>query len=151
MLEIVKYPDERLRMKAEDCKDFTVLESLVKEMFETMFKSGGIGLAAPQVGYNLNLFIINHGEGLTFINAKILPSRNARIIQSDEGCLSLPGVRVTVPRFDKFTFEAVDLTGKIKKYQYCGMMGIIAQHETDHLIGKLIIDYQDEKTRLEKT
>jgi peptide deformylase len=147
-LSLKTYPDPCLRLKTLDVEEFTdETNSIVKSMAEVMYKSQGIGLAAPQVGLSLSLFIIDIGEGLkAFINPKI--TKQSREKDSfEEGCLSLPGIGVTVSRSTEIELQASDQHGNSVTGTFEGLEAKAIQHEMDHLLGKMIIDYMNPFTR----
>lgn len=151
ILEVVIFPDYRLR---KSCTEITVfdqrLKTLADNMFETMYHDEGVGLAAPQIGLNIRLIVIDipdekdgsqHKNPLVLVNPKIT-SRDGEEVVSEEGCLSLPDYRDKVPRFQRCSVEFQDLEGKPQRLENAdGLLSICLQHETDHLEGKLFIDY----------
>lgn len=143
ILDIIKYGDSnynKLRAKNVDViKENPKLEQLINDMFETLDKKGGIGLAAPQVGHNINLFVVKL-ENLkeVFINPKIITE--GLNIQIREGCLSFPGMEFPVNRQQKVKVKFFDKNWTLRQAEYKDMEAIVIQHEYDHLIGKLIID-----------
>jgi peptide deformylase len=142
-----------LRKTAENINpDYPELKELIENMFETMNESEGVGLAAPQVGHSIRLFVIDSTPIETdendsdfvpirkaFINAKIIERRGDEI-KSNEGCLSIPGVREDVYRDEIITIEYVDENFQQKKETFKGINSIIIQHEYDHLEGFLFTD-----------
>lgn len=142
-LEIIKHGNDPygiLRKPNIDVKrENPFLQELISNMFETLSDSG-VGLAAPQIGKNLNLFIVsveNFSE--VFINPKIKPyGYNAQL---EEGCLSLPGIPVVVTRNERVKVQYYDRKWNFQYKDFGGILARIIQHEYDHLIGKLIIDY----------
>ncbi len=139
-MEIITYPNRVLKKKAKKITDFNQdLLSLIQEMKQTLGEKG-VGLAAPQVGQSLRLFIIRwENQELVLINPRIIScSRNK--IEAEEGCLSLPGLSVNVKRSDKIDIEAYNEQGIITRMTLEGWIARIFQHEFDHLNGILIID-----------
>jgi len=140
-----------LRKVAEDItKDYPDLDKLIENMYETMYSSDGVGLAAPQIGKSIRIFIIDATpmaeeqpelEGLkrTFINAHIT-KRNGEMTQSNEGCLSIPDIREDVMRYPEITIEYVDENFEKKTEHFEGIPAVIIQHEYDHLDGILFTD-----------
>jgi peptide deformylase len=140
-----------LRKLAEDVeKDFEGLDELIDNMYETMYHSDGIGLAAPQVGKSIRLFILDASplaedypelDGLkrTFINAHIT-EKKGEMIQSNEGCLSIPDIREDVMRYPEITIEYVDKDFNKITEHFEGIPAVIVQHEYDHLDGILFTD-----------
>ncbi|MBF0252933.1 MAG: peptide deformylase [Candidatus Omnitrophica bacterium] len=143
-ISILTYPNPSLRKKAQNVFSFdSVLKNLVEEMSEIMYELNGIGLAANQVGSPLNFFIADIGDGLnSFINPEIT-FVSEELDTMEEGCLSLPGVSANVTRPDAVTIKYNDLSGKLLNKTYTGLFAKVAQHEIDHLRGKIIIDHQN--------
>ncbi len=149
LLKIHTFPDTVLRQKAETVKIFDQdLEDTAQSMLETMYFSGGIGLAAVQAGILKKIIVIDlkSGEEDTelrephvFINPKIL--EKSGITVSEEGCLSVIDFRAKVDRAKKITIEYQDTTGNIQKMGAEDMMSVCLQHEIDHLNGVLFIDH----------
>lgn len=124
------------------------LRTLVRDMFETMYKNNGVGLAAPQVGVNKRLFIIDTGENpITFINPEILETSGKETC--NEGCLSLPGLQETVTRAKWVKARATDLDGTTFEIEADGLLARAIQHENDHLDGVLFIDRISKARRLQ--
>ena len=145
MLEICKYGTEILQTKAELIKNINEkLINLVDHMRLTMYKSCGIGLAAPQVGKPIQLAIVDttmgedQNEFLVLINPKIITSEGNELLE--EGCLSIPGVSALIKRSTKIMINAFDLSGKEIQQEFEGQKARVIQHEIDHLNGILIID-----------
>ena len=143
--QIVHYPDPVLRKRARpvDRIDESIRE-LVQEMFEIMDEEDGIGLAAPQVGESLRLFVTGpHAESghphRVFINP-VLSGFQGELESHDEGCLSLPGIRGEIRRQPHAVIEALDLEGNAVKLESGEFIARVWQHEFDHLEGVLIID-----------
>ncbi len=156
ILPINIYGDEILRQKAKKVTklDDSIL-NFIEDMFETMKQSDGIGLAATQVGRRLQILIADvseiegyeHTKPMIVINPKILLSEGESTME--EGCLSLPGLRVNVTRPEKIRLRYNDLELKEHIEDFDGLQARVLQHEIDHLNGKLIIDYLS-KTEREK-
>jgi len=143
ILDVIKYGEQnynKLRLKNIDVKkENPFLQKLIDDMFETTNKKSGIGLAAPQVGINLNLFIINLPEFReVFINPEIL--LEGLNIQIREGCLSFPNMEFPVNRRQIVKVKFYDRNWTLRQAEYKDMEAIVIQHEYDHLNGKLIID-----------
>ncbi|PWK46810.1 peptide deformylase [Pleionea mediterranea] len=144
LLEILEYPDPRLRTKAEPVTDFgDALQQQIDNMFETMYQAPGIGLAATQVNFHQQLIVIDISENqdspLVLINPKIIEKRGVE--QREEGCLSFPGVFAKVERADEVTIEALDREGKKFSLDAEDLLAVCIQHEMDHIEGKLFVDY----------
>ena len=141
VLNIIKYGDindSQLKQKSLPLtKDFPNLEELIDNMFETLEKTSGIGLAAPQIGENVNLFIIKLPLfEQVFINPKI--TLKGFDIETKESCLSVPDVECIVKRKQRVKIEYRDRNWKKIKADYNDIRAIVVQHEYDHLIGKLV-------------
>ncbi|MCL1602719.1 peptide deformylase [Succinatimonas hippei] len=146
--EIVTFPDERLRQICAPVTEFdAALKELTDDMFETMYDDEGIGLAAPQIGIEKRIVVIDIPEEdgkqgknkLVLINPKITAKEGE--VASEEGCLSVPEYRAEIKRYEKITLECQDLNGQKQIYEADGLLAICMQHELDHLDGKLFIDY----------
>lgn len=156
VLPINIYGDEILRQKAKKITkiDDNILK-FIEDMFETMKQSDGIGLAATQVGKRLQILVADISEVEGFEHTQPMVVLNPKIILTDgesemeEGCLSLPGLRVNVKRPEKIRLKYNDLEMKEHIEDFEGLQARVLQHEIDHLNGKLIIDYLS-KTEKEK-
>jgi len=147
-LNVVKYPEVGLRKKAKKVKvvDETV-KQLVLNMVETMQKSIGVGLAAPQVGVSKRIIVIFwDGDDLVFVNPEII-KRSWRKEIGKEGCLSFGDAQFSVKRNKKIVVRGLDYSGKKVKLETDGWLARIFQHEIDHLDGILIIDRASNKER----
>ncbi len=140
--ELKKISEEIIEI-SENIKD------LAMDMANTMYSSNGVGLAAPQIGKNLRIFVIDTSKKKNdlkiFINPKIISMKGMEI--NEEGCISIPGIYAEVPRATEVEIEAFDVDGKKFKLKAEGLLAIAIQHENDHLNGKLFIDYLS-KTKL---
>ena len=147
---IFLYGEELLRKKASPLPpSYDNLEGLVDDMFETMYAASGLGLAAPQIGLSLQLFIasgrlsdepsLKNYEGV-FINPSILSTSEERN-EIEEGCLSIPGIRAVVNRPSSLVLTYEDLQRQSHQLRIEGLLARIVQHEYDHLQGVLFIDY----------
>ncbi|MCO7226569.1 peptide deformylase [Pleionea sp. CnH1-48] len=144
ILEILEYPDPRLRTKAKPITQFDdALQAKIDDMFETMYQASGIGLAATQVDIHEQLIVMDLSEEkndpLVLINLKITEKRGFE--ELDEGCLSFPGVYAKVQRANEVTIEAQDRQGQTFTLDASGLKAVCIQHEMDHLEGKLFVDY----------
>jgi peptide deformylase len=155
LLEILKYPDPRLRTVAKPVAEVNDgLRQLIDDMLETMYAAPGIGLAATQVNVHERLLVIDitddKSEPLCFINAEILEQSGS--IEADEGCLSVPEVYETVERAEHIRVKALDRDGQEFEIEAEGLLAVCIQHEIDHLDGKLFVDYlsQLKRSRLKK-
>ena len=143
-LPILEYPDPRLRTKAQPVTVFdAALQALVDDMFATMYEAPGIGLAASQVNVHKQLLVLDVSEEknapMVLINPKIIASEGSQTYQ--EGCLSVPGIFADVDRADRITVESLDRNGQPQNFEADGLLAVCIQHEMDHLIGKLFVDY----------
>lgn len=140
-LKIHVYANKALRKKSLLVKSIGKEEQkLLDGMAKTMYSSGGIGLAAPQVGINKQIIILDVGQGLFKLINPMVKKREGHEIM-EEGCLSLPGISVKVKRAKKIFVEGVDEFNKSLSFWADDLFSRVLQHEIDHLKGKLIIDY----------
>ena len=144
ILDVLRFPDERLRTVAAPVETITPeLQQIVDDMFETMYAEEGIGLAATQVDIHQRIIVIdvseNREEQLVLINPEILEQSGSTGIE--EGCLSVPGSRALVPRAEWVKVRALDRHGKPFELEADDLLAICIQHEMDHLVGKLFVDY----------
>lgn len=138
---ILLYPDHRLNQSAQTIEYVTdELVQLLDDMYETMVAHDGIGLAAPQIGKNLRMAVVELDEGDCFelINPVIVEKKGATI--DVEGCLSIPETYGTVERADEITIRYYDREGDEMEITAYGYLARAFQHEIDHLDGKLFID-----------
>lgn len=141
--KIIYLPDPRLRKVAVPVEQFDDdLQVLIDDMFETMYDAQGIGLAAPQIGISLRLFVLDLSDDKSqprvFINPKIIEQEGKKSYQ--EGCLSVPGVYETVERAQKIKLKALARTGEQIVLEAEDLLADCLQHELDHLNGKVFID-----------
>ncbi|SEL36507.1 peptide deformylase [Nitrosovibrio tenuis] len=144
LLKILQYPDERLHTVAAPVAEINdEIRSLVQEMAETMYAAPGIGLAATQVNVHKRVIIIDVSDTHDQLNVLINPEIVASSGQSDyeEGCLSVPGVFGKVPRAERVTVKAWDQDGKPFRLEADGLLAVCIQHEMDHLLGKVFVEY----------
>ncbi|KAA1175233.1 peptide deformylase [Photorhabdus heterorhabditis] len=144
VLQILHYPDERLRTIAAPVEKVDAkIQSIIDDMFETMYAEEGIGLAATQVDIHQRIVVIDvsetRNERLVLINPELLEKSGETGIE--EGCLSIPDQRALVPRAEKVRIRALNYDGQSFELQANGLLAICIQHEMDHLIGKLFVDY----------
>ena len=143
--EIKVFPDPVLSRETQNIDRITeAVRDLARDMTETMYEKGGIGLAAPQVGESCQLITVdvnrseNQEDLLVMVNPEILASSGE--VESEEGCLSLPEFKGTVPRAQEVTVSWRDLDGGIHEVQANGLLACCLQHEIDHLRGVLLVD-----------
>ncbi|MBB5734383.1 MULTISPECIES: peptide deformylase [Xanthomonas] len=147
LLPILEFPDPRLRTKAApvDAAELTspAFQTLLDDMFQTMYEAPGIGLAASQVDVHKRFMVIDVSEEKTlpqvFINPEIVSRQGEQVYQ--EGCLSVPGIYADVARADAITVRYLDREGKAQELSTDGLLAVCIQHEMDHLDGKLFVDY----------
>ena len=143
-LTILNYPDPRLHTVAKPVHDVNNdIRKLIADMAETMYAAPGIGLAATQVDKHIQLLLVDTSKEQNnlqvFINPKIVAKTGEQ--EYEEGCLSVPGIYETVIRAEKITVEALDANGKKFKLNAEGLLAVCIQHEMDHLLGKVFVEY----------
>lgn len=143
-LNILEFPDPRLTKVAKDVEDFDEgLKKLVEDMTETMYSANGIGLAATQVNVHKRLLVLDVSEHQdqprVYINPQIIDQSGEQSIE--EGCLSVPGIYASVKRAEIVTVRAQDIDGNSFEEQLEGLHAVCVQHEMDHLLGRLFVDY----------
>lgn len=144
ILEVLRFPDERLRTVARNVVSFdSTVQQIIDDMFETMYAEEGIGLAATQVNIHQRIIVIDTSEDrtgqLVLINPEMLEQRGSTGIE--EGCLSVPECRALVSRAEWVKIRAMDPQGEQFELETDGLLAICIQHEMDHLVGKLFVDY----------
>lgn len=147
---ILEFPDPRLRTRAQPVTRFDAqLGQLIDEMFESMYAAPGIGLAATQVDVHQRVIVMDvskeRNEPLVFINPQILAREG--VAETEEGCLSVPGIFDEVQRAAKVRVRAQDRTGEPFERDYDDVLAVCVQHEMDHLEGRLFIDYLSDLKR----
>ena len=148
MLPILEFPDPRLRTKAAQVDVARLLDpsfqQLFDDMFETMYAAPGIGLAATQVDVHERVIVIDVSEErdapLVLINPELVWT-SAETHLNEEGCLSVPGIYDGVKRFDAVHVRAQDLSGKDRVIEADELLAVCVQHEMDHLMGKVFVEY----------
>ena len=155
ILNILHFPDERLRTIAKPVAEVTDKHrTLINNMLETMYDAPGIGLAATQVNVHERILVIDiseeKNEPIVLINPEILEKDGDQ--EFDEGCLSVPGIYETVHRAEKVRIKALNRDGESFEMEAHGLLAVCIQHEMDHLLGKLFVDYlsQLKKQRIRK-
>lgn len=151
LMDVTYWGNQILRKQTELILDINdEIKELVENMYETMYETNGIGLAAPQVGKSLRLFIVSvppnddcekreeYFEEVC-INPELTPLKGKKIIM-EEGCLSIPGISEDVERPEKVHLKYTNLAGEIKEIEAEGLLARCFQHEYDHLFGKLFVD-----------
>jgi len=155
ILNILKYPDQRLYTIANEVKVVnSKIKKLISDMAETMYGAPGIGLAATQVDVHQRIIVIDISEDknnlLVLINPRLLEKRGEETNQ--EGCLSVPEIFEKVKRAEWIKVSALDENGKKFELEAEGLLAVCIQHEVDHLLGKVFVDYLSnlKKNRIKK-
>lgn len=145
LLTILRYPDPRLHTIAEPVRAVDArVRRLVDDMLETMYEADGIGLAATQVDVHERVIVIDTSETrrspLVLINPEIL-ARSEEMHTGEEGCLSVPTIYEPVQRHARVTVRALDREGQAREFEAEGVTSVCVQHEMDHLVGKVFVQY----------
>ena len=145
LLNILRYPDPRLHKVAKPVTEFDErLHKLVADMAETMYEAPGVGLAATQIDVHERLVVIDVTETKdalqVFINPEIVWSSNEKKL-SEEGCLSVPGIYDNVERAEKVRVRALNEKGETFEMDCEGLLAVCIQHEMDHLMGRVFVEY----------
>jgi peptide deformylase len=143
-LEILTYPDKRLRQIAKPVTEFNNrLHTLSEDMAETMYDAPGIGLAAVQVNVALRLIVMDLSEEKNRLQVLVNPEiiKQEGCVSTQEGCLSVPEVYAEVERAEKITLRAQDINGEPFEIEADELLAVCVQHEIDHLNGKVFVDY----------
>ena len=144
VLKILEYPDPRLRKTAAPVRAVTSeIRKLVTDLTETLYAAPGVGLAATQVDVHKRVIVVDvsptRDDLHVFINPEIVAEEGEA--ESEEGCLSVPGYYDSVRRAAKVTVRALDARGEPFELEAEGMLAVCIQHEVDHLVGKIFVDY----------
>lgn len=144
-LDILRYPDPKLTTVAKPVKEIDArIKTLVADMLETMYDANGIGLAATQIDVHERVVVIDtseeRDEPMVLINPEITWMNDERV-KGDEGCLSVPGIYDGVERATEVKVKALDLDGKERTITADGLLAVCIQHELDHLMGKVFVEY----------
>ena len=144
LLNILEFPDPRLRTRAQPVTTFDrALKTLAEDMLETMYAAPGIGLAASQVDRHIQMLVLDVSEEknapMVIVNPRILEQEGSETCQ--EGCLSVPGIFADVERSERIRVAAQDVEGNPIELAADGLLAVCIQHEMDHLVGKLFVDY----------
>jgi peptide deformylase len=145
LLHILQYPDPRLHTVAQPVTAVDArIKQLVADMLETMYDANGIGLAATQVDVHERVIVIDisedRGQPLVLVNPEIAWASDEKQI-NDEGCLSVPGIYDGVERSSRVKVNALDLEGRSRTIEAEGILAVCIQHEMDHLLGKVFVEY----------
>lgn len=149
---IMAYGTRVLREKSTDLQEGTEVRSLVDAMFTTMDQAGGVGLSAPQIGRLIRLFVVDLSAFMeqaaqlkayrkVYINPTLKQDKTHRPTYHEEGCLSIPGVKIQVPRIEALVITYFDIHWRKQEEELTNMSARVIQHEYDHLDGRLHIDY----------
>ena len=160
LLPILRYPDSRLHKVAKPVQEVDArLKALIAQMFDTMYDAKGIGLAATQVDVHERLIVIDVSEDrdtpMVLINPELVWASD-EIIRGEEGCLSVPGIYDGVDRAAQVKVRALDGEGQLREIEAEGLLAVCIQHEMDHLMGKVFVEYLSPlkrgriKTKLQK-
>lgn len=142
MHKIRIYPDPVLTEEARSVERIDEeIKSISSEMIDIMYENEGVGLAAPQIGISLQIIVIDIGDGPFVMYNPEITEKNDDQEKMEEGCLSIPGVRLKVLRSTKITIKGLDKNGEKIELKVEGLPAKVFQHEIDHLLGVLIIDY----------
>jgi peptide deformylase len=144
-LEILRYPNPRLTLVAKPVQAVDDrLRALVADMLETMYDANGIGLAATQIDVHERLIVIDVSEErnapMVLVNPELLWASDERV-RGDEGCLSVPGIYDGVERAAAVRIQALDEHGQSREIEAEGLLAVCIQHEMDHLMGKVFVEY----------
>jgi peptide deformylase len=145
LLSILRYPDPRLHTVAKPVQAVDArIQALVADMIETMYEAQGIGLAATQIDVHERVVVIDVSEQrdapMVLINPELVWTSEAKHV-NEEGCLSVPGIYDSVERFDAVHVRALDGTGQSRVIEADGLLAVCIQHEMDHLMGKVFVEY----------
>ena len=145
LLPILRYPDPRLHKVAQPVSAVDArIRTLIDDMFETMYDAKGIGLAATQVDVHERLIVMDVSEQrnqrLVLINPELVWASDERVL-GEEGCLSVPGIYDGVERAERVRVRALDETGQAREIEADGLLAVCIQHEMDHLMGKVFVEY----------
>ena len=144
-LEILRFPDPRLNTVARPVTEVDArVRRLVDDMLESMYDAEGVGLAATQVDVHERVIVIDtsdsHDQPRVLINPELV-ARSSEMSLSDEGCLSVPEVYDRVQRHSRVTVRALDRDGRPCEFEAEGLLSVCVQHEMDHLMGKVFVEY----------
>jgi len=144
-LKILRYPDPRLHTVAKPVAEVDArIRQLVDDMLESMYAAEGVGLAATQVDVHERVIVIDVSDArdqpIVLINPELL-AKSEEMVLGDEGCLSVPEVYDKVPRHARVTVRALDREGESRDIDADGLLAVCVQHEMDHLLGKVFVEY----------
>jgi peptide deformylase len=144
-LDILRYPDPRLHTVARPVAEVDVrIRALVDDMLATMYEAEGVGLAATQVDVHERVIVIDVSDArdtaIVLINPELVDTSEEMIV-GDEGCLSVPDIYDKVPRHARVRVRAADRSGEVRELDADGLLSVAVQHEMDHLLGKVFVEY----------
>jgi peptide deformylase len=144
-LDILRFPDPKLHTVAKPVAEVDArIRTLIADMLETMYDANGIGLAATQVDVHERLVVIDvsekRNEPMVLINPEITWMGDERV-KGEEGCLSVPGIYDGVERATQVEVKAMDADGHVRTIEAEGLLAVCVQHELDHLLGKVFVEY----------
>ncbi len=146
VLDVIKYGHPTLRQMAEPYAPGEIDEQFVQDMIETMRTKDGVGLAAPQVNVSKRFIVVMEADQIhALVNPEIIAHSETQVTDT-EGCLSIPGLQASVPRWEKVIVRAFDVNGEKKEISARGLLSRVLQHEIDHLNGVLYPDRADLST-----
>ena len=150
-LHILRYPDPRLHTVAKPVKQVDArIRQLVHDMLETMYAADGVGLAATQVDVHERVIVMDTSEARddprVLINPELLMLSEEMTV-TDEGCLSVPAIYDKVPRHARVTVRSLDRSGEPQEFEAEGLLSVCVQHEMDHLMGKVFVEYLSQLKR----
>ena len=145
LLDILRYPDPRLHTVARPVVDVDArIRGLVDDMLETMYQADGVGLAATQVDVHERVIVIDVSDtrdaAIVLINPELVIKSEAMRV-ADEGCLSVPDIYDKVQRHERVRVRAADRSGQVRELDAEGLLSVAVQHEMDHLLGKVFVEY----------
>ena len=150
-LQILRYPDPRLHTIAKPVAEVDArIRQLVADMLETMYDADGVGLAATQVDVHERVIVIDTSEARSDPRVLINPElvvRSEEMSFTDEGCLSVPATYDKVKRHARVTVRSLDRDGRAQEFEAEGLLSICVQHEMDHLMGKVFVEYLSQLKR----
>ena len=150
-LHILRFPDPRLHTVAKAVAEVDArVRQLADDMLESMYEADGVGLAATQVNVHERLIVLDtsemRDESRVLINPEII-ARSEEMTFTDEGCLSVPAIYDRVKRHARVTVRALDRNGEMQEFEAEGLLSICVQHEMDHLMGKVFVEYLSQLKR----
>jgi len=150
-LRILRYPDPRLHTVAKPVLEVDArIRQLIDDMLQSMYEADGVGLAATQVDVHERVIVMDTSDARddprVLINPEIV-ARSEAMTLVDEGCLSVPAIYDRVPRHAKVTVRALDRNGQPQEFEAEGLLSICVQHEMDHLVGKVFVEYLSQLKR----